>query len=38
MVDGDGVEGVGDVGAGGELETAFEHADEEVVGVGYCRD
>ena len=36
VVDGDCVDCVGDVGAAGELEAAFEHADEEVVGVGYC--
>lgn len=37
VVDGNGVDCVGDVGAAGELEAAFEHADEEVVGVGYCK-
>lgn len=36
VVDGDHVDGVVDVGAGGELDAALDHADEEVVCVCCC--
>lgn len=36
MIDRDHVDGVIDIGAGGQLDASLDHSDEEVVGVGGC--